>query len=46
LFDYDTIGFVTIKPNEIALLPFVSMNADIAENSCTVINNKEEPFLL
>jgi hypothetical protein len=44
-FDYDAIGFVTIEPNEIVLMSSISMDADIAENSCKVINNKEESFL-
>ncbi|MDR2081671.1 MAG: hypothetical protein LBP54_07305 [Campylobacteraceae bacterium] len=46
VFDYDAIGFITIEPHEVVLAPYVSMDADIAEDSCIVINNKEKPFLL
>jgi hypothetical protein len=45
-FDYDAIGFVTIEPNEVVLLSFVSIDVDIAENACEVVNNKEKSFLL
>jgi hypothetical protein len=45
-FNYDVIGFVIIEPNEVALLPSVLIDTEIAENSCMIANNKEKPFLL
>jgi hypothetical protein len=46
VFDDGEIGAITIKPNEVVLVPSVSMDMEIAQDSCKVINNKEEPFLL
>jgi hypothetical protein len=39
------IGSFRIEPNEVVLLPSVSVDMDVAEDSCIVINNKEEWFL-
>ncbi|MDR1007880.1 MAG: hypothetical protein LBL65_04860 [Campylobacteraceae bacterium] len=49
LFDNDNmIGFFTVEPDEVVLLPSVLIDADIAENSCRLVNavnNEKESFL-
>jgi hypothetical protein len=48
LFDYDAIGFITIEPYEVVLIPSVSLDVDIVENSCRladVVDNGKGSFL-